>query len=145
MKIIYLIALMPFFTSCVNNKKQISPQIHLVSSYLLDTVAFDNQKTRTEIYIVSAYNENIYKSNKLIKLFNKNIITNKASIEKNYDLYSRLFYKESAQTPIDFVDDNSFIPDYLYDHNDDFICSITMTKNIIKNDTIINWESSSNK
>lgn len=127
---------------CSKKEKVKEPQIHLVSSALIDNFVMGEQKTRYEYYIVSNYDSNEEKALNLIRMFNEDLIRNKESIINNYDLYNRAFYKESEKTPYDFANDYGFSPDYIDDHSEDLICYISMDKRVIFKDTIVKWSSS---
>jgi len=54
---------------CSKKEKVKEPQIHLVSSALIDNFVMGEQKTRYEYYIVSNYDSNEEKALNLIRMF----------------------------------------------------------------------------
>lgn len=133
-----------FFLLLNCTKKKQEPQLHLISSSLIDTsidTLNNENKIRIEYYIISNYESDKKKALSLISIFNQDLLCNKECIINNYDSYERFFYKESNNTPYNFTDNNSFLPDYIYDHNEDLICKIGFIKNKMPNgEVIIKWE-----
>jgi hypothetical protein len=69
----------------------------------------------------------------------------KELVEQRYEVFSRHYYKESRQTPIDFRSGHGgfFNRDYIYDHIEDEVCDIKMQRLYHGPDSLrVTWECS---
>ncbi len=58
---------------------------------------------------------------------NESLAVHNDSIAGKYDYFMRRYYRESKQTPVDFIDDKGgFDSDRLDDHSDDFVFAVEM-------------------
>ncbi|RZK11832.1 MAG: hypothetical protein EOO43_19060 [Flavobacterium sp.] len=102
----------------------------------------DNISYYTEVVIIANPPSNTSDLINLISRYNERTVS-KFDIEQHYDVYIRDFYKESADTPVDFQDDDGFSPNLLGDHVNDFICSLKMKSCGIGKKQIHEWSLSS--
>jgi hypothetical protein len=88
---------------------------------------------KREVFVITNPSKNLQDIKKLIFENEKLCPINKEKIEKQqYIHFVRYYYKESKETPIDFVEDagGGFFFNLLSDHVKDFICSIEMIRKV---------------
>lgn len=109
------------FLSC----KEAKTEFILVENRTYKYVADSGERRLEEVVFIINPPNRVDELFKVIAQYNENTIS-KDSIEKGYDRYDRLFFRESKTTPRDFVDDEGFSPDRLFDHLDDYIGTYRM-------------------
>jgi hypothetical protein len=99
----------------------LAPQ--LSSTYRANNI----DSSRTEVVIIINPPSNEDSLLKYINLYNQDMLNNKYSIQNQYTLFERDFYRESKKTPRNFIDDGGgFYSDRLEDHKEDWIASWVM-------------------
>jgi hypothetical protein len=129
-------------SSCQNGNRK-KPVFHYSKFLEMDidgslSLTSDRQAVKME-YIIIQYSEGY--TNEELKVFihdyEKKFRTDTVEIASRYDRFYRFYYRESRKTPIDFIDDpGGFSTDIINDHVEDYVCSKTMTKRRLPDDTV---------
>ena len=145
----FLILMMFFITSCKLSDK--NPMI-VTYAKRLELEADDpnsiknfSGKFKREVFIVENPTSSKSEIFTLIKDNEQKCLIDKKYIEDNYIQYSRDYYKESSDISVNFNEDRGggFSDDMLEDYVDDFICSISMIKQIrYDGQILIEWKNS---
>lgn len=114
-----------FIILCIGCNKTKGPTEFYVPKNRVQKFAVEGQRRCYDVVFIlnppGDYNDLL----KLIESYNQKTIL-RDTVQANYDMFERYFFKESKDTPRDFEDDESFSPDRLFDHRDDLIAIYSM-------------------